>query len=91
MSTKVKKFWIEKTEFSDLDEGWVEWSDGTKEFVFDVLKDPNEINDLQRRYLKRELKRHTKGLVSIAQLYYLYLGLIGEVLTTDVVEQEAAS
>lgn len=87
----VKRWWIEESDFSDLNLGMVEWSDGVEEFVTDVLKDPALLNRAEYDWMVRELAENMPGLQSISQIYYVYLGIVGLVLESDVVELEARS
>jgi hypothetical protein len=84
----IKRFWVEPTDFADLDAGWVEWSDGEEMFVIDVLKDPAEIKEVERVFLNNQLAEHMVGLVSLAQIGFLYDGILTGILGTDWVEVE---
>lgn len=81
MTRMVTKFWIEDTRFSDVDEGWVKWTEGSEEFVIDVLKE--KLSPIQKRFLKQELERHMIGLCSQDQISYLYQGVLDQALHTD--------
>ena len=84
----VVRFWVEETEFTDLDEGWAEWSDGSKVYEIDVLKDPAEVTPMEYDFLKRELAKHMVGLISTPQIGFVYAGILDLLVTSDWVELE---
>jgi hypothetical protein len=86
----ITKFWIEETEFSDVDNGWAKYSDGTEQFEIDVMKDPEVINEVQRLFLNAKLSELTIGLTS-EQLRFLYIGLFDEIIGTNWVELETGA
>jgi hypothetical protein len=89
MTTTVVRFWVEETDFSDLNAGMIEWSDGTTVFAIDVLKDPEHITRVEYLFMVDQLAKHMIGLVSIQQISWLYQGMLNDVIGTDWVEQEA--
>lgn len=81
----IERFWIEKTDFPDLNEGWAHWTDGTEGYEIDVLKDPERITPLQYEWLVKILEKVMIG-ANRNQFAFIYFGVLDEVRNVDDVD-----
>ena len=75
---RIASFYVQQSEFSDLDYGMAVFKDGTEKYVIDVPKigpDRPELTPLKYRWYVRKLQDLMPGLKKSEQVMFLNDGL----------------